>query len=161
MSPKAASDGLRRSKQRVWCSPPMTHILLSLLLLYPSLRGHFAAHPEIPVAIETAAQVHGVPTELLLTLCFFESGAGSSRRAHALCGVGGNTSRERQPDRAAQILAQGYRLCRSWGGAVMLFRWGRCGGEDATSYRPRALALAATLGGAPIDPPRRLAYLQR
>jgi len=139
----------------------MTHILAALLLLYPSLQGHFRAHPEIPVAIETAARVHGVPPELLLTLCFFESGAGSSRRAHALCGVGGNTPRDRQPDRAAEILAQGHNLCRSWGGAVMLFRWGRCGGEDATAYRPRALALAAQLGGVCLDPPRRVASRQR
>ena len=77
-----------------------------------------------------AAEAHGIPVALLLSVAYLESHLGCS--AHSGGCWGAPISRARRgvaggPDRAASALALGYRRCGGTPeGAVASFRWGLC-----------------------------------
>lgn len=137
----------------------MHPLLEALLMLYPSMSGWVSGHPETPAAVVAAAERHGVPTSVLMSVCFAESRLGADRRTPLTCGVY-RVPQARQPDAAAHALARWRARCRSWRGALRMFYGGGCGGPDPHGYARRVLALASRLEraaahGGPRPPPLR------
>lgn len=106
----------------------------------PRLAPHFDEHPEVTSEIHDAALEAGLQPSLLAAVCVQESGAGSSRRAHRLCGVL-RVERERQARAAAAILARCWRACRSWPGALRMFNSGACDREVMPGYAASVMRL--------------------
>ena len=89
-----------------------------------------ARRDTIAATAAAAAEAHGVPVALLLSVAYLESHLGCSRGSGGCWGA--PISRARRgvaggPDRAASALALGYRRCGGTPeGAVSSFRWGLC-----------------------------------
>ena len=89
-----------------------------------------ARRDTIAASATAAAEAHGVPVALLLSVAYLESHLGCS--AHSGGCWGAPISRARRgvaggADRAASALALGYRRCGNTDeGAVSSFRWGLC-----------------------------------
>lgn len=112
----------------------------ALARAFPRLAPHFAEHPDVVGEIHHAALEAGLEPALLAAVCVQESGAGSSRRAHRLCGVL-RVERERQARAAAAILSRCWRACRSWPGALRMFNSGACDREATPGYAASVLRL--------------------
>ena len=104
-----------------------------------------------------AAEAHGVPVALLLSVAYLESHLGCS--AHSGGCWGAPISRARRgvaggPDRAASALALGYRRCGGTPeGAVSSFRWGRCSvPPGARGYGPATVMRFAARVAARVAP---------
>jgi hypothetical protein len=109
----------------------MIRLLLAALLAsfvhMPARRCIERRFDEIASVANAAADHHGVPASLLLSVGFHESwlgchgerdwGAPASRRDRHRAGT---------PDDAARAIATGYRVCGTWRGAVTRFRAGLC-----------------------------------
>jgi len=108
--------------------------LAALLLAVPvpaRERACIVARREtIAASADAAAEAHGVPVALLLSVAYLESHLGCS--AHSGGCWGAPISRTRRgvaggADRAASALALGYRRCGGTPeGAIASFRWGLC-----------------------------------
>ncbi|MFO0602959.1 MAG: hypothetical protein U0324_07280 [Polyangiales bacterium] len=122
----------------------MHPLVEALVLLNPSVGPWVRAHPEIPAAIVEAARAHEVPTSLLLAVCFTESRLGADERTQLTCGVY-RAPRARQADAAAHALARWRVRCRSWPGALRMFRGGLCRSPDPHGYVRRVQALATRI----------------
>jgi len=122
----------------------MHPLVEALVLLHPSLGPWVRAHPEIPTAIVEAADVHHVPTALLLAVCLTESRLGADPRTQLTCGVY-RAPRACQADAAAHALARWRVRCRSWPRALRMFRGGLCASPDPHGYVRRVSALAVRI----------------
>ena len=108
--------------------------LAALLLAVPvpaAERACILARREtIAASADAAAEAHGVPVALLLSVAYLESHLGCSRGSGGCWGA--PISRARRgvaggPASAASALALGYRRCGGTPeGAVASFRWGLC-----------------------------------
>lgn len=119
----------------------MDPLLRALLAIYPALAPWVEEHPEIPAAVLEAAARHEVPGELLMAVCYTESRLGADSNTQLTCGVY-RVPRARQADAAGHALARWRAHCRSWRGALRMFRGGRCASPDPRGYVPRVLRLA-------------------
>lgn len=104
-----------------------------------------------------AAEAHGIPVALLLSVAYLESHLGCS--AHSGGCWGAPISRARRgvagdADRAASALALGYRRCGGTPeGAVSSFRWGRCSvPPGARGYGPADVLRFAARVAARVAP---------
>lgn len=121
--------------------------LLELLMVaLPALAPWVREHPRMVDRIALAAMVHGVPQPVLAAVCVVESGLGSARVPHRVCGVM-NADNEHQPEAAAHALARWHRVCGTWRGAMALFHHGRGCQPGPDGYSIRAARLAARIGG--------------
>ena len=105
-------------------------LLLAVRVPVAERRCIVARHDTIADSATAAAEAHGIPVALLLSVAYLESHLGCSRGSGGCWGA--PISRARRgvaggPDRAASALALGYRRCGGTPeGAVASFRWGRC-----------------------------------
>ena len=105
-------------------------LLLAVRVPVAERRCIVARREAIASTATAAAEAHGVPVALLLSVAYLESHLGCSRGSGGCWGA--PISRARRgvaggPDRAASALALGYRRCGGTPeGAVSSFRWGLC-----------------------------------
>ena len=131
-------------------------LLLAVRVPVAERRCIVARREAIASTATAAAEAHGVPVALLLSVAYLESHLGCSRGSGGCWGA--PISRARRgvaggPDRAASALALGYRRCGGTPeGAVSSFRWGLCrvppgaqgyGPADVMAFAARVAARVA------------------
>ena len=134
----------------------MIHLLLTTLLsLYPHSPASACVRSRaesIASDARLAAEAHGVPAALLVSVGWFESHLGCNPRSGGSWGSPSGRSHRLRAGSAwhtARDLATSFRVCRSWPAALARYRCGLCRCTPPVGYRPRhVLALVGRLNRA-------------
>lgn len=131
-----------------------TLLLMALLHMAPWTHSPYRAclrarAATIAAQATSAAEAHGVPTEIVMAVGALESAYGCS--PHSGGSWGSPIGRDHRniaggADHQARDLATSFRVCGSWLHAINRYRNGRCAGGAFVGYTPaQAMRLAGRL----------------